>query len=147
LRRPSHVNILTSFKGCTARKMAFRLLLQHNSIIVHSYSASLTPMQKRVLILDTDAHAGNGASEYFYQNPIVLFIDLHQDPSTLYLGTAFDSDIGSGYGVGDTINGPLPVYAGCNSHLLGFDEIIQPITQEFKLQTIINNWRIGSSFC
>jgi len=34
----------------------------------------------RILILDTDAHAGNGTAEYFYQDPTVLFIDLHQDP-------------------------------------------------------------------
>ena len=40
----------------------------------------------RILILDTDAHAGNGTAEYFYQDPRVLFIDLHQDPGTLYPG-------------------------------------------------------------
>ncbi|MBI2869465.1 MAG: histone deacetylase family protein, partial [Chloroflexi bacterium] len=30
---------------------------------------------KRLLILDTDAHAGNGTREYFYAEPRVLFID------------------------------------------------------------------------
>ncbi|MCM8781181.1 MAG: hypothetical protein NC908_04585, partial [Candidatus Omnitrophica bacterium] len=35
---------------------------------------------KKILVLDTDAHAGNGTSEIFYEDPQVLFIDIHQDP-------------------------------------------------------------------
>ncbi len=53
---------------------------------------------ERILILDTDAHAGNGTSDYFYEDPRVLFIDLHQDPRTLYPGTGFAHEIGSGRG-------------------------------------------------
>jgi acetoin utilization protein AcuC len=94
---------------------------------------------ERVLILDTDAHAGNGTSEYFYSNPKVLFIDVHQDPTTLYPGTGFTSDIGSGEGRGFTINVPLPVDAGYDSYQLVFEEIIEPLTEEFKPQIIIRN--------
>jgi len=94
---------------------------------------------ERVLILDTDAHAGNGTSEYFYSNPKILFIDVHQDPMTLYPGTGFASDIGSGEGRGFTINVPLPVDAGYDSYQLVFEEIIEPLTEEFKPQIIIRN--------
>ena len=94
---------------------------------------------ERVLILDTDAHAGNGTSEYFYSNPQVMFIDIHQDPSTLYPGTGFASDIGSGEGRGFTINVPMPVDAGYDSYQLVFEEIIEPLTEEFKPQIIIRN--------
>ncbi len=94
---------------------------------------------ERILILDTDAHAGNGTSEYFYSNPKVLFIDLHQDPRTLYPGTGFTSDIGSGEGRGFTINVPMPVDAGYDSYQLVFEEIIEPLTEEFKPQIIIRN--------
>jgi len=94
---------------------------------------------ERILILDTDAHAGNGTSEYFYSNPKVLFIDLHQDPGTLYPGTGFASDIGSGEGSGYTINVPMPVDAGYDSYQLVFEEIIEPLTMEFKPQIIIRN--------
>ncbi|MFC1916941.1 histone deacetylase family protein [Chloroflexota bacterium] len=105
--------------------------------------ASIYLMEKhgleRILILDTDAHAGNGTSEYFYSNPRVLFIDLHQDPITIYPGTGFASDIGSGEGVGFTINVPMPVDAGYDSYQLVFDEIIEPLAGEFKPQIIIRN--------
>ena len=94
---------------------------------------------ERVLVLDTDAHAGNGTSEYFYSNPKVLFIDLHQDPRTVYPGTGFASDLGSGAGSGFTINVPMPINAGYDSYQLVFEEIIEPLTAEFKPQIIIRN--------
>jgi len=94
---------------------------------------------ERILILDTDAHQGNGTCEYFYSDPKVLFIDLHQDPRTLYPGTGFVDEIGQGAGKGYTINIPMPVYAGYDSYQLAFEEIIQPVTREFKPQIIIRN--------
>jgi acetoin utilization protein AcuC len=94
---------------------------------------------ERILILDTDAHAGNGTEEYFYQEPRVLFIDLHQDPRTLYPGTGFASQIGKGQGRGFTINVPLPIFAGDNSYKLVFEEIVEPVVKEFQPQIIIRN--------
>ena len=94
---------------------------------------------ERILILDTDAHAGNGTSEYFYEEPRVLFIDLHQDPSTLYPGTGFAHQTGSGNGKGFTVNIPLPGYAGYDSYQLAFDSVVQPLAEEFKPQIIIRN--------
>ncbi len=94
---------------------------------------------ERVLILDTDAHAGNGTAEYFYNEPKVLQIDLHQDPRTLYPGTGFAYEIGSGEGKGYTVNIPMPPYAGYDSYKLAFEELVQPIAQEFKPQIIIRN--------
>jgi len=94
---------------------------------------------KRILILDTDAHAGNGTMEYFYQDPKVLFIDIHQDPKTLYPGTGFIYEIGEGKGEGFTINIPLPPRASDESFKLVFEEIIEPIAYEFSPQIIIRN--------
>jgi acetoin utilization protein AcuC len=94
---------------------------------------------ERILILDTDAHAGNGTAEYFYEDPRVLFIDLHQDPRTLYPGTGFAYQIGSGNGKGFTINIPMPVYAGYDSYQSVFNEIVRPVVEEFKPQIIIRN--------
>ena len=93
----------------------------------------------RILILDTDAHAGNGTAEYFYEDPTILLIDLHQDPRTLYPGTGFTYQIGSSGGKGFTINVPIPVYAGQKSYKLVFEEIVQPVAEEFKPQIIIRN--------
>jgi acetoin utilization protein AcuC len=94
---------------------------------------------EKVLILDTDAHAGNGTSEYFYSDPKVLFIDLHQNPRTLYPGTGFADQIGRGEGEGYTINVPLPIYAGDDSYQIVFEEVVQPVSEEFEPEIIIRN--------
>ena len=94
---------------------------------------------QRILILDTDAHAGNGTAEYFYEDPRVLFIDIHQDPHTLYPGTGFIYQIGEKEGKGYTINLPMPPYAGDECYRLAFEEVILPVTSEFKPQIILRN--------
>jgi len=93
----------------------------------------------RILILDTDAHAGNGTSDYFYAEPKVLFIDLHQDPQTLYPGTGFARQIGEGAGKGFNVNIPMPIGAGDESYKLAFESIVEPLVDEFKPQIIVRN--------
>jgi len=93
----------------------------------------------RILILDTDAHAGNGTCDYFYKDSRVLFIDIHQDPKTIYPGTGFLDQIGEGTGTGYTINIPMPMNSGYDSYRLVFESIIEPITRDFKPQIIIRN--------
>jgi len=94
---------------------------------------------ERVMVLDTDAHQGNGTCDYFYRDPRVLFVDLHQDPATLYPGVGFANDIGEGEGKGLTVNVPLPVYAGIDSYRMAFEQIVEPIAREFKPQVIVRN--------
>jgi len=94
---------------------------------------------QRVLILDTDAHAGNGTCEYFYKDPRVLFIDLHQDPRTLYPGTGYAWETGLGEGKGFTVNIPLSPSAGYDSYKMVFERLVQPIAEEFKPQIIMRN--------
>jgi acetoin utilization protein AcuC len=93
----------------------------------------------RILILDTDAHAGNGTVEYFYEDRKVLFIDIHQDPATLYPSTGFAHQIGSGEGKGFTVNIPLPPGADYDSYILAFAEIVEPVVKQFQPQIIIRN--------
>ena len=94
---------------------------------------------KRILILDTDAHAGNGTAEVFYNKNKVLFIDIHQDPRTLYPGTGFINELGEGKGKGFTVNIPLSPGASDKSYQYVFEEIIFPIAKEFKPEIIIRN--------
>ncbi len=94
---------------------------------------------QKIAIIDTDAHAGNGTSEYFYNDPRVLFIDLHQDPHTLYPGTGFVRDIGGDSAKGFTVNVPLPANASYDSYYRIFGEIVEPLIREFQPQIIIRN--------
>ena len=93
----------------------------------------------RVLVLDTDAHAGNGTCEYFYGNKKVLFIDVHQDPRTVYPGTGFIEQTGYGEGLGYTVNLPMPAGSGDDAYRLAFETVVEPIVHEFRPQIIIRN--------
>ncbi|MFQ6086265.1 MAG: histone deacetylase family protein, partial [Candidatus Bathyarchaeia archaeon] len=94
---------------------------------------------KRVLILDTDAHAGDGTSEIFYGDPRVLFISMHQDPLTLYPGVGFVDEIGTGDGTGYNVNVPLPPMASDSSFKHVFSEIVDPLASEFKPEVVFRN--------
>jgi len=93
----------------------------------------------RVMVIDTDAHAGNGTAEYLRAETKALFVDIHQDPRTIYPGTGFSSEIGADSARGHTINIPLPVHAGDDSYKQAFDDVIIPVAQEFKPQIVIRN--------
>jgi acetoin utilization protein AcuC len=94
---------------------------------------------KRFLILDYDVHFGNGTSDIYYRDPTVLYISLHQDPSTIYPGTGFHWQIGEGEGEGYNINVPLPPGTGDSTYLYALNEIFVPLAEEFKPEIIIAN--------
>lgn len=94
---------------------------------------------KRILVLDTDAHCGNGTMDYFYEDRNVLFIDIHQDPLSIYPGTGFIQQIGSGAGKGFTVNVAMSEYAGIDAYRLAFETVVEPLVREFQPQIIIRN--------
>lgn len=94
---------------------------------------------RRILILDSDAHAGNGTMDIFYSDPRVLYISVHQDPRTIYPGTGFIDQLGEGEGEGYTVNIPLPPGAGDISMRLALDRVFKPLAEAFKPQVLIRN--------
>ncbi len=92
---------------------------------------------KKILILDIDCHHGNGTQEIFYKTPQVLFISLHQHPYTLYPGTGYIEEIGEGEGKGYNINIPLPPQTSDDTYQKCINEIVTPITEQYKPQFIL----------
>lgn len=94
---------------------------------------------KRILILDFDVHFGNGTSDIFYSDPGVLYISLHQDPRTIFPGTGFIEQVGSGEGEGYNVNVPLPPRTGEAAYLFALKEIFVPLAEEFEPEVVIAN--------
>ena len=109
----------------------------YNDVVIAARYAMMKYELERILILDTDAHAGNGTCEAFYADPRVLFIDLHQ--SGIYPDTGWVEEVGEGEGEGFTINIPLESGTGDASYEKIFDEIVFPLAKEFQPQLIIRN--------
>jgi acetoin utilization deacetylase AcuC-like enzyme len=84
---------------------------------------------ERVVILDVDAHHGNGTQDAFYEDGRVLFASWHQFP--LYPGSGRLEETGRGGGAGTTINVPLPPGATGEHYLRSFDEVVLPAIERF----------------
>ncbi|WP_298211415.1 histone deacetylase [Ferrimicrobium sp.] len=84
---------------------------------------------ERVLILDIDAHHGNGTQDIFYSQPSVLYVSIHQYP--LYPGTGKVFEIGDGNAIGTTINIPLPPRTNGATALAALESIAAPSIRRF----------------
>lgn len=114
---------------------ALGFCLFNNVAVAASYLVNRLNFE-RVLILDVDAHHGNGTQEIFYDTDKVLYISLHEDSSG-FPGTGFIDEIGEGKGVGYTVNVSLPFKTDDVQYHRAFDEIAQPIAQQYEPQFIL----------
>jgi acetoin utilization protein AcuC len=87
---------------------------------------------KRVLYLDVDVHHGDGVAYAFYDRRDVMTISLHQNPRTLFPGTGFEDEIGSGEGEGYCVNIPLPIGTFDEAYMKAFEELAVPLIGAFK---------------
>jgi acetoin utilization protein AcuC len=86
---------------------------------------------KRVLYLDVDVHHGDGVAYAFYDRSDVMTISFHQDPRTLFPGTGFAEEIGTGDGKGYCVNVPLPVGTYDQVYLKAFEAIALPLIKVY----------------
>jgi acetoin utilization deacetylase AcuC-like enzyme len=84
----------------------------------------------RVLIIDWDAHHGNGTQDAFYDDPNVFYFSTHQSPC--YPGSGATSERGEGAGIGFTANVPMAPGSGDAEYLKAFEEILLPAADRFK---------------
>src|SRR5512139_2407418 len=94
---------------------------------------------KRIAVIDTDVHHGDGTQEIFWHDPNVLFISFHQDGRTLYPGSGFTNELGGPLAYGTTIN--IPMAPGTTDEGIHYilDNLVLPILQEFGPEVIINS--------
>jgi len=106
------------------RAMGFCLF---NSVAVAA--AALAARGERVLIVDYDAHHGNGTQDIFWQDERVAYASFHQYP--LYPGSGGLREVGTGPGRGTTINLPLPAGATGDAYRAGVDDVLAPFAARF----------------
>lgn len=94
---------------------------------------------KRVAIVDTDCHHGDGTQDVYWHDPDTLFISMHQDGRTLYPGTGFPNELGGPQARGKNLNIPLPPGTSDDGFLEVMERIVMPILDDFKPDLIINS--------
>jgi acetoin utilization deacetylase AcuC-like enzyme len=105
--------------------MGFCLL---NSVAITA--AALADAGERVVIVDFDAHHGNGTQDVFYADDRVLFISLHQYP--WYPGSGRIDEMGAGAGTGYTVNVPFPAMTAGPAYRAAVQRVIWPRVEAFR---------------
>jgi acetoin utilization deacetylase AcuC-like enzyme len=115
-----------------ARAMGFCLF--NNIAVAARYALGVRGLE-RVMIVDWDVHHGNGTNDIFHETNEVLFVSIHQSP--LYPGTGQAADVGSGDGLGFTVN--LPVRPGADDVLFCslVDHVAVPLARSFEPQLML----------
>jgi acetoin utilization deacetylase AcuC-like enzyme len=85
------------------RAMGFCLL---NNVAVAIRRLQARGLARRVLVVDWDAHHGNGTQDLFQEDPSVYVLSLHLEGG--FPGTGAARETGAGEGTGTTRNVPLP---------------------------------------
>lgn len=92
-------------------------------------ASELADAGERVVVIDFDAHHGNGTQDVFFDDDRVLFVSFHQWP--LYPGTGWYTEVGHGRGRGTTLNVPLPPGTTGDSYRRAIDELVTPVVAAF----------------
>lgn len=91
---------------------------------------------ERVMIVDWDVHHGNGTQDAFYADPNVLFLSLHQHNWYPKLSGELEQ-VGTGAGVGYTVNIPLPAGTGDRGYRAAFEQLVVPVGLHYRPQLLI----------
>jgi acetoin utilization deacetylase AcuC-like enzyme len=94
---------------------------------------------RKVAIVDSDAHHGDGTQDIFYHDPDVLFISFHQDGRTIFPGTGFTNELGGPGAYARTLNVPLPPGTTDETFMYVVDNLVLPVVRDFQPEIIINS--------
>ena len=106
-----------------------------NSIAIAARYAQRQHGLKRILIVDWDAHHGNGTQAMFYEDPSVFFFSTHQ--SLAYPGTGYSNETGHGAGAGTTLNAMLDKGEGDVEIIAAFRDKLVPAADAFKPDLVL----------
>ena len=98
----------------------------------------------RIAYVDIDAHHGDGVQEAFYEDDRVLTVSIHESGRYLFPGTGFVSEVGSGAGVGYSVNLPLYPYTDDETYLQVFREAVLPLLKAFAPDVLVTQLGIDT---
>jgi acetoin utilization deacetylase AcuC-like enzyme len=94
---------------------------------------------KKVAIVDTDCHHGDGTNNIYWHDPNVLFISMHQDGRTMYPGSGFPNELGGPNAIGTNLNIPLPPGTSTEGYNYIMENTVMPAIAAFKPEIIVNS--------
>jgi acetoin utilization deacetylase AcuC-like enzyme len=108
-----------------------------NNVVVAARHWRRAHARRRLLVLDFDAHHGNGIQHAFEADPDLLYVSLHEHPSFSFPGTGYAEETGAGPGEGATLNVPLLPGARDDTALAALEEQVDPAVRAFRPEAIL----------
>lgn len=115
--------------------VAMGFCIFNNTAIAAHHARNVYGLE-RIMVVDWDVHHGNGIQDAFYQDAGVLFVSLHQE-NWFPKHSGELEQVGSGKGVGYTVNIPLPAGTGDRGYIAAFEQLVLPIGLQYRPQLII----------
>src|SRR6266851_7635592 len=100
----------------------------------------------KVAYVDIDAHHGDGVQAAFYDTDQVLTISLHETGRSLFPGTGFADERGTGKGAGYSVNVALPPYTDDHAYVNAFDAVVPPLIARYEPDVLVTQQGIDSHF-
>ena len=101
---------------------------------------------RRVVYIDVDGHHGDGTQSIFYDEPRVMTISLHETGLTLFPGSGFANEIGTGEAAGTSVNVALPSRSDDSQWLRAYDAVVPQLVREFRPEVIVSQHGCDSHF-
>ncbi len=93
---------------------------------------------ERVAYVDVDVHHGDGVQAAFYDDPRVLTVSVHESPLTLWPGTGYPQETGSGDAVGTAVNVALPAGSDDADWQRAFHAVVPSALRAFRPQVLVS---------
>ena len=100
----------------------------------------------KVAYVDIDAHHGDGVQAAFYDTDQVLTISLHESGRTLFPGTGFAEERGTGKGAGYSINVALPAFTDDPAYSRAFDAVVPELVGRYRPDVLVTQQGIDPHF-
>ncbi|WP_310735612.1 acetoin utilization protein AcuC [Cohnella herbarum] len=92
----------------------------------------------RVLYIDTDVHHGDGVQWFFYTDPEVFTLSIHETGKFLFPGSGFPHERGDSSGYGACLNISMEPYTEDDSWLACFNQAVEHAARSFRPDIIVS---------
>ncbi|BBI34565.1 acetoin utilization protein AcuC [Cohnella abietis] len=92
----------------------------------------------RVLYIDTDVHHGDGVQWFFYTDPEVFTLSIHETGKFLFPGSGFVHERGDSSGYGACLNLSMEPYTEDASWLDCFTQAVESVALSFRPDIIVS---------